>query len=155
LAENITSYTDPGIQIGTRFGPLVKYRMSAYDLADNESEKTNYVTTYAGGLNKRRAEQSVVQLPTKFVVNPAHPNPFNSSVVIDYELPKESLVRIKVNDLVGKLIWESKKEILPPGYYHFYWDSRYSPKSLIPSGIYSFVFLINEQSFVKKAVYIK
>jgi len=155
LAENITSYTDPGIQIGTRFDPLVKYRMSAYDLADNESEKTNYVTTYAGGLNKPRAEQSVVQLPTKFVVNPAHPNPFNSSVVIDYELPKESLVRIKVNDLVGKLIWESKKEILPPGYYHFYWDSRYSPKSLIPSGIYSFVFLINEQSFVKKAVYIK
>jgi len=155
LEENITSYTDPGIQIGTRFDPLVKYRMSAYDWADNESEKTSYVSTYAGGLNKPRAEQSEPQLPSQFVVNPAYPNPFNSSVVIDYELPKESLVRIQVYGLLGNLIWKSNKEFILAGYYQFYWGGQNSPKVLISSGIYSFVFLINEQSLIKKAVYIK
>ncbi len=94
-------------------------------------------------------------LPSQFVVNPAYPNPFNSSVVIDYELPKESLVRIQVYGLLGNLIWKSNKEFILAGYYQFYWGGQNSPKVLISSGIYSFVFLINEQSLIKKAVYIK
>jgi len=59
------------------------------------------------------------------------------------------------NDLTGRLIWEGNKAILPAGYYQFYWESRSVQKSLIPSGIYSFVFLINNEPFVQKAVYIK
>jgi len=155
VSKNYTTYTDQGIQIDGHFDPLVKYRIAAYDLANNESEKSDYVSTYAGGINKPIAEQSVKPLPTAFAVHPAYPNPFNSSVTIKYELPKESLVQIQVFDLCGRLVWETKKEILQAGYYELIWNNKSGMKTLASSGIYTFVFLINNQSFIQKAVYIK
>ncbi len=155
VSKNYTTYTDQGIQIDGHFDPLVKYRIAAYDLANNESEKSDYVSTYSGGINKPIAEQSAKPLPTASAVHPAFPNPFNLNLTIKYEIPGESLIKIQVYNLQGKLIWESNKELLSAGYYEFCWRQSYLPANILSSGVYTFVFHINQQSFIQKAVYVK
>jgi len=137
LNENITSYIDHGVIIGNgKFDPTVKYRLSAYDLADNESEKTNYVYTKAGGINKPIVNPSDEIIPTEFTLHPAYPNPFNSSTVMKYDIPKRSIVNIQIYDDLGKMVWKSNKELKNPGTYQVIWEGKSSSGKLVPSGIY-------------------
>ncbi|MGC9343048.1 MAG: S8 family serine peptidase [Bacteroidales bacterium] len=93
LNEDVTSFVDHGVIIGNgKFDPIVRYRLSAYDLVDNESEKTSYVSTKAGGINKPIVNSNNEILPTEFNLYSAYPNPFNSSTVFKYDIPKQSIV---------------------------------------------------------------
>jgi hypothetical protein len=42
--------------------------------------------------------------PSSFILHSSHPNPFNASTAIYYQLPTSSLVRLKVYDTAGRLV---------------------------------------------------
>jgi M6 family metalloprotease-like protein len=102
-----TSFTDPGVIIGGgKFALRVSYKITSYDVGNNESDYTFPRCVNASGLSKIGLLSNTETIPEKFNLYPAMPNPFNPSATIRFDLPEESKVKIEVFDLQGKLIRE-------------------------------------------------
>lgn len=57
------------------------------------------------------------QLPGEFALGQNYPNPFNPSTVINYELPKSSVVKITVFDILGNEIQQLLNRAESAGYH--------------------------------------
>lgn len=51
-----------------------------------------------------------------------YPNPFNSSTLIEYELPAQSIVRIDIYDILGRRIQTLQSGLMPAGRHRVVWD---------------------------------
>lgn len=72
---------------------------------DFNSEKNNWLFSF----NKVVVEKTTgvsselePSLPTEFIVHQNHPNPFNPSTIISYQLPESSEISLKVFDMLGR-----------------------------------------------------
>ena len=75
-------------------------------------------------------------IPTEFAISSAYPNPFNPTVSIDFSIPEESIVYIKIFDLLGRNIFNHEENFKAPGKYRFRWHGMNDSGALISSGIY-------------------
>ncbi|MBI5476816.1 MAG: T9SS type A sorting domain-containing protein [Ignavibacteriales bacterium] len=64
------------------------------------------------------------EIPEKFSLHNAFPNPFNPSTSIRFDLPTEADVSLVVYDLLGKEIARLIDERKPPGSYNVQWDAN-------------------------------
>jgi uncharacterized lipoprotein YddW (UPF0748 family) len=78
-------------------------------------------------------------LPTKYSLNQNYPNPFNPSTTINFSLPYNGFVTIKIYDVLGKEISTIINNDFAAGYYDVNFDA-----SALSSGIY--FYQINVQS---------
>lgn len=62
-------------------------------------------------------------LPDKFDLGQSYPNPFNSSIIIKYELPIESQVMLDVYDILGRKVTTLRNDIQPAGFYQLTWNA--------------------------------
>ena len=69
-----------------------------------------------------------------------HPNPFNPSTLIRFELREASRVTLAVYDVAGRLVAKLVDKSVPAGRYEVLWDGRNENGTLVASGVY-FVFL--------------
>jgi hypothetical protein len=100
-------------------------------------------------------EPIVSSIPKEFFLSQNYPNPFNPSTEIEFGLPKESFVSLKVYNVLGKEITTLVSEELSAGKFRIAWNA-----DNIPSGIYLYRFVAassNGSKFVKtrKLVVIK
>ncbi len=72
-----------------------------------------------------------IEIPLVFALDPAHPNPFNPTTTIDYQLPNRERVTITVYDIEGRVVTQLVDAILDAGYYSTVWGGNE-----IPSGMY-------------------
>jgi hypothetical protein len=86
--------------------------------------KTKYTTTI--GIKNISTE-----IPAKYELSQNYPNPFNPVTTIRFAIPKRDLVKIKVYDVLGKVVSELVNEQLDAGFYEvsFYGQS-------LSSGLY-------------------
>jgi len=63
------------------------------------------------------ASEVIVGVPTKFALSQNYPNPFNPSTKINYELPFDSKVSIKLFDMTGKEVASIVNQVQTAGYY--------------------------------------
>ena len=89
-------------------------------------------------------------LPSSIKLNQNYPNPFNPETTILYSIPKESLVTIKVYDVLGKEIAALVNERKSRGNYSIDLNS-----SKLPSGIYFYRLISGTYSSTKKMVILK
>ncbi len=71
------------------------------------------------------------ELPSGYVLRQNYPNPFNNSTVIEYEIPKESDVRIAIYDGLGKLVDTLVNQHQTSGVYRLQFDAK-----SLSSGVY-------------------
>lgn len=95
-------------------------------------------------------ENKAEQLPESFALYQNYPNPFNSTTKINYSLPKESFVIIKVYDVLGNDLTTLVDEDKPAGTYKINFDAnKYS------SGVYFYQLKTNDFIVTKKMILLR
>jgi len=79
-----------------------------------------------------------------------YPNPFNPNTVIIYELPEESIVSLKIYDILGNEILQLEEGKKEAGIHHAEVDG-----SGIPAGIYFYNLIAGSYKETKKMVHLK
>ena len=95
-------------------------------------------------------ENSKNTIPQQYYLSQNYPNPFNPSTVINHEIPKSSLVTLKVYDALGREVATLVNEEKPVGRYNVTFDaSKYS------SGIYFYRITAGNFIQTKKMILLK
>jgi hypothetical protein len=90
------------------------------------------------------------ELPKEFNLSQNYPNPFNPVTTINYQLPKDGQVTLKVYDILGREVKTLVNEFKQAGYY----KAAFSASNLA-SGIYIYEIRVNEFRAVKKLTLLK
>ncbi|MEW6701374.1 MAG: T9SS type A sorting domain-containing protein, partial [Bacteroidota bacterium] len=80
------------------------------------------------------------ELPTEYSIS-NYPNPFNPSTTINYQLPQDGMVTIKVYDMLGCEVATLVNENKPAGYYKVNFDA-----SKLTSGVYIYTIRATAQA---------
>lgn len=88
-------------------------------------------------------------IPEQFILHQNYPNPFNPATTIKFELPGSGLIKVKILDVTGKVIF-SLSEYKAAGIYYFTFNS-----DNLSSGNYFYSAEFNGLRNVKKMILIK
>ena len=84
-----------------------------------------------------------------------YPDPFNSSTVIQYELTKESIVRLTVYNLLGQQVSTLVSSVKPAGKHSVIWNGRDRKGKQIASGVYFYRLETAKSVLSKKMLQLK
>jgi len=131
--------------------------------------KPNYrfepTSIHYGGLNSPQMDQNfaafeetaVVQepatdLPDHFELDQNFPNPFNSTTVIRYSIPRESMITIAIYNVLGQPVRTLISQKALAGTYSVRWDGTEDNGKLVPSGVYFYKLMTNGVIETKKMI---
>ncbi|MDE3057363.1 MAG: right-handed parallel beta-helix repeat-containing protein [Bacteroidota bacterium] len=121
------------------------------ELADAQHALETYVDPRTGEKpNVKLLAKRSEPLPTTFGLDQNFPNPFNPSTVINYQLPVNSHVLIKVYDILGREVITLVDEEKPAGFYFVQWSA-----ASVSSGVYFYTIRAGNYTAVKKMVITK
>ncbi len=95
-------------------------------------------------------DKSNRQIPTSYLLEQNHPNPFNPTTTISYALPRNSLVSLSVYNTLGEVVRELVNEEQPAGSYSIRWAANN-----LPSGVYFYRLMAGEFVQTHKMVYLR
>ncbi len=94
--------------------------------------------------------QGYTELPKVFSLSQNYPNPFNPATSIKYSVPKQSLVKLVIYDIIGREVATLVNEVKTQGNYSVSFDA-----STYASGVYFYRMEAGDFTDVKKMVLIK
>jgi hypothetical protein len=104
----------------------------------------NFETDYTGII------QNSNEIPKEFKLYNNYPNPFNPVTSISFDIPKKSLVSLKIWDLLGKEIMTLVYNELSPGKYEYILNALE-----LSSGLYIYKLEAKDYISIKKMVLLK
>jgi hypothetical protein len=123
--------------------PPFYYRLTSVDSAGLESEPTDEVTWLVSGIFDSGEPGSPI--PQSPAIVRTYPNPFNSSVLVEYSLPdvgaQPASVSVRIYNVLGQLVRIVTEGNGFPGLHQVAWDARDQNGLAVPSGVY-FVHLL-------------
>ncbi len=90
------------------------------------------------------------EIPETFSLSQNYPNPFNPSTKINFGIPKQGFVSIKIYDVLGRVVKNLLSEVKNPGYYSVDFNA-----SELSSGVYFYRMETNGFMDVKRMVLVK
>jgi len=127
-------------------GPNVT--ITATDQAGNTSEFSNSVVSGVG-------ENNVAENPTRFYLAQNYPNPFNPATTIEYQLPHDTQVSLRIFNITGELVKCLKEEKQSAGYHKMQWDGRDENGNSVAGGLYLYHLKADGFSHSNKMVLIR
>ena len=103
-------------------------------------------------LNNKNSENT---LPNVFVLNQNYPNTFNPITTISYALSKNTMVRIKICNILGQLIKNLIDDIQTSGYKSIRWNATNNANESVSAGLYLYTIQAGEFRQTKKMVLLK
>jgi len=151
LDKNTTSFTDAGVIIGNgKFDPTVCYKLTAFDLANKESDPCLPRCTQASGINKAVISISEGNIPKEYKLFDAYPNPFNPVTKIKFSLPENTRVKLSIFNMLGEKVTDLINTSLSKGLYEIDFDA-----SELTSGTYIYKIETNRFIDIKKLLLVK
>ena len=126
------------------------YRVTAWDFAGNESDASESARVVRTGI--------AGDMPSRFWLGPAVPNPFNATTAIHYRVPEGASdrgVELVIHDASGRLVRTLLDHQIVPGAHATVWDGRDSSGSLVASGIYFYSMKAGDYSSREKLLLLK
>jgi hypothetical protein len=90
------------------------------------------------------------EIPKEFGLSQNYPNPFNPNTKIEYALPKECYVKIKIYNSLGQEVSTLVDGLQHPGNYILDWNPHY-----LASGVYYYRIQAGSYTSMKKMMYIR
>ena len=91
-----------------------------------------------------------LDIPTSYALEQNYPNPFNPSTTINYQIPKDGLVSLKIYDALGREVKTLLNEYKSTGKHSVQFDASH-----LASGVYFYSIHAGDFVDVKKMMLIK
>ncbi len=101
------------------------------------------------------AYESKKEIPSDFSLSQNYPNPFNPETYIDFTIPNEAEVSLRIYNVKGQLVKTLVQERMSPGNHTIRWDGRNESGEKVSSGVYFYRLTLGEKSIIKKMVLLK
>lgn len=98
---------------------------------------------------------SAADLPSVLALNQNHPNPFNPSTTIKFDLPQRGRVDLKVYAVDGSLVRTLVSEVMDPGRHDVIWLGRDDTGRQAASGTYFYRMVADGKTLVRKMTLMK
>ncbi len=92
--------------------------------------------------------------PGEYALTNIYPNPFNANTQIEFTLPTEENVAIRIYNIAGQLVWEERK-LYSPGSYRVPWNGLSTSGSPVGSGTYIVEIDMGTGKHHRKIAYLK
>ncbi len=89
-------------------------------------------------------------LPEKFRLRQNYPNPFNPITTIQFSVPRQSIIQIRIYDLLGRVVSEPVNQTYQPGNYRVQFDG-----SQMASGYYIYQLIAEQKVITRKMLLLK
>jgi hypothetical protein len=94
-------------------------------------------------------------IPVTFALEQNYPNPFNPSTTINFALPKDAGVSLKVYDVLGREVRTLVNDKVNAGYHEVVWDGRNAFGAQVASGMYIYRITAGDFTSSKKMMMLK
>ena len=94
-------------------------------------------------------------LPKDFTIYQNFPNPFNPETTLIYDLPNDEYVILTIYDILGNEVKLMVNEYQLAGQKTVHWDAKNNNGTLVPSGVYFYIFKAGSFSQMKRMIYLK
>lgn len=128
LSANSTYFDDVTISNDGSFYYIVGARYTTGDIISSEELLINFST----GVEKDENDK----IPTIYKLTQNYPNPFNPETTINYQIPHEAEVTLKVFNVAGQLVNSLQENEQPAGVYSIIWSGTDLLGNNVPSGVY-------------------
>ena len=105
---------------------------------------------FAKGEASGPSELGAIEAPVEFSLSDNYPNPFNPSTTIEYSLPSDALVLLKVYNSLGQEVATLVDAEMLAGQYEVTWDA-----SNVASGVYFYRLTAGVNSAMKRMLLVK
>jgi len=109
----------------------------------------SYVRLVRGGLISDVGTNKS-DVPTKFILEQNHPNPFNPSTTISFSVPNEGHVSLIIFNIIGQEVATLVNENLSAGSYSFQWHAQN-----VTSGVYFYILTADKFTETRKMIMLK
>jgi hypothetical protein len=117
-------------------------------LTNTQGERLVYIADKIIGLYSDDSPSAEIDLyPKEYSLQQNYPNPFNPTTTIEYKIPKDGYVSLKVYDIKGKEITSLVDKYQSTGSYIVMWDA-----SNFSSGVYFYRIIAGDYSATKRMV---
>ena len=134
------SVTEQSISSQTLFTDSTAIAQIIFDVHENVASGEQGAITVGLGTEGRTILRKSISLttavPEHYELSQNYPNPFNPTTKIEFALPKDSHVTVKVYDVLGREIRTVLDEERPAGFFSTEWDGKNDFRSDAASGTY-------------------
>lgn len=131
-------------------GDLNWFSAAKTSWVNNQTKAAEWITAENESQLTLTAVSKDEKLPASFTLSQNYPNPFNPSTVISYSVPKESMVTLKVFNLLGQEVATLVNSNQKAGSYNITFNA-----SKLSTGIYFYSLKANGFTSTKKMMLVK
>ena len=127
--------------------PITNIDKSTIDTVYVRFQSEDYILGPSSITDVKEIKQNI---PTEYSLSNAYPNPFNPTTKIRFDIPKTSLVKLVVYDILGREVTVLVNKEMKPGRYETIFDAHD-----LASGVYLFRIKAGNYNKVSKMILIK
>ena len=105
--------------------------------------------------NTTKLEKEKTEKPSKFGLYQNYPNPFNAATTIEYYLPENGNVELKIANILGEEVKTLEAGEYPAGFHKTSWDGTNNSDDSMTSGIYFCQLKTEQEVLTKRLLFLK
>ena len=100
-------------------------------------------------------EQEDIIIPGNFLLEQNRPNPFNAATEINFTLPRASIIKLEIFNILGQRVIELGNGFYEAGKHSELWNGTDSNGKLVSSGVYFYQLSVDDYKETKKMLLLK